>query len=390
MRSHKAALCGERFFRNVVTPIVEFVLAFGTAAGAYFSGAGKAYSYVLGMGVSPASNLTSNLPQSLVTQYDSTFIENLKGNTPWLRCVSRRAFDENQGNKLGLFMYDPNVPPPNGGPGVPPTMAVEGTIGTGLAVSVRANVTTIGAYSDFMNVSRYALQTALDNVIEGMGTQLGYRLAQVINIILQNTADGATDPLAGHLSKDATTKVSTADITAAVQSLAGVNARPFSNGRYAGVISPLTVGDILTDKSNNSLVDVIKRQADGSERLADLPSPDGEAVPIIDWGGATFYQSTFVKTTANYSGGTGTALRTYILGQDAVIALSLGAKENTQIGDGDWRNLQVYMKRITEPSGYDPAAAIGGFASYYTNFAATLPPDPVARMRWIDATSAIS
>src|SRR5215471_8309646 len=110
-------------------------------------------------------------------------------------------------------------------------MAVEGTIGTGLAVSVRANVTTIGAYSDFMNVSRYALQTAIDNVIEGMGTQLGYRLAQVINIILQNTADGSTDPLAGHLSKDATTKVATTDITAAAQSLAGVNARPFSNGR---------------------------------------------------------------------------------------------------------------------------------------------------------------
>jgi hypothetical protein len=391
MRSHKvAATRGARFFEKVVVPIIEFVLAFGSAVIAYSGGIGKAYSGVLGMGVSPASNLTTNLPQSLVTQYDATFIENLKGNTPWLRCVSRRNFDENQGNKLGLFMYDPNVPPPNGSPGVMPTMAVEGTIGTGLTVSVRANVTTIGAYSDFMNVSRYALQTAIDNVIEGMGTQLGYRLAQIINIILQNTADGSTDPLAGHLSKDATSPVVTTDITAAAQSLAGVNARPFSNGRYAGIMSPLTVGDVLSDKNNNSLVDVVKRGADGNERLADMPSSDGEAVPVIDWGGVTFYQSTFVRTTPDYDAGTGTALRTYILGQDAVIALSLGAKENTQIGDGDWRNLKVYMKRITDPSGYDPAGAIGGFASYYTNFAATLPPDPVARMRWIDAVSAIT
>jgi len=390
MRSHKAALRGERFFQRVVVPVVEFILALGSSAIGYFGGTGKAYSHVFGMGVSPASNLTTNLPQSLVTQYDATFIENLKANTPWLRCVSRRTFDENQGNKLGLFMYDPDVPAPNWTPLVPPTKAAEGTIGTGLAVSVRSNVTTIGAYSDFMNVSRYALQTAIDNVIEGMGTQLGYRLAQIINIILQQTADGTTDPMAGHLSKDATTKVTNTDITAAVQSLAGVNARPFSNGRYAGVISPLTVGDILSDKSSNSLVDVVKRQADGGERLTDLPSPDGDTVPIIDWGGVTFYQSTLVMKTANYAAGSGTALRTYILGQDAVIALSLGAKENTDIGDGDWRNLKVYMKRITEPSGYDPAAAIGGFASYYANFAATLPPDPVARLRWIDATSAIS
>ena len=390
MRSHKAALRGQQFFNNVVVPVVEFILAFGSAMAIYLGGTGRAYSNVFGAGVTPASNLTSNLPQSLVTQYDATFIENLKGNTPWLRCVSRRTFDENQGNKLGLFMYDPNTPLANGTPLIPPTMATEGTIGNGLAVMVRQNVTTIGAYSDYMNVSRYALQTAIDNVIEGMGTQLGYRLAQVINLILQQTADGSTDPLAGHLSKDATTKVTNGDITAASQSLAGVNARPFSNGRYAGVISPLTVGDILSDSANNSLVDVVKRSADGNERLADLPSPDGDSVPIIDWGGVTFYQSTFVRMTANYDTGTGTALRTYILGQDAVIALSLGAKENTQIGDGDWRNLKVYMKRITEPSGYDPAAAIGGFASYYTNFAATLPPDPVARLRWIDAVSAIS
>jgi hypothetical protein len=33
---------------------------------------------------------------------------------------------------------------------------------------------------------------------------------------------------------------------------------------------------------------------------------------------------------------------------------------------------------------------IGGFASYNTMFTATLPPDPVQRIRYIDAVSTIS
>ena len=82
------------------------------------------------------------------------------------------------------------------------------------------------------------------------------------------------------------------------------------------------------------------------------PRPDGDDVTVIDWGGASFHQSTLVKHT-------GTApvlLRTYVIGRDGVIGISFGAKENTQIGDGDWRNLQVWVRRLTEPSGYDPLA----------------------------------
>jgi hypothetical protein len=150
------------------------------------------------------------------------------------------------------------------------------------------------------------------------------------------------------------------------------------------------VGDVLVDKNNNSLADVLKRTAEGNERLKELPAPDGDAITVLDWGGATFFQSTFVKTTANYSATTQTALRTYLVGKDGVISISFGAKENTQIGEGNYRNLNVWVRRLTEPSGYDPSRMIGGFASYNTMFTATLPPDTVMRIRYIDAVSAIS
>ena len=385
MRNERAAQCGRSFFEKCIVPVIEFLCALGASSIAYLGCVGKAHALVLGAGVSPASNLTTNLPQSVVTQYDKVFVENLKGNTPWIRCTSRRMLDENSGNKLALFMYSNLAAPPT-------TQAPEGTIQTGLTVAVQQNTSTIGNYADYLNISTYALQTAIDPALEALGVQAAYRLAQVVNIITQNTADGANavDALVGHLSKVGSAKVVTTDITTAVQSLQGVNALALEDGRYFGIVHPFTVGDVLIDPANNSLVDVVKRTAQGNERLKELPAPDGDAVTVLDWAGATFFQSTFVKQTANYSGTAQIGFRTYLTGRDGVISISFGAKENTQLGEGDWRNLNVWVRRLTEPSGYDPSRMIGGFASYNTMYTATLPPDTVMRLRYIDAISAVS
>jgi N4-gp56 family major capsid protein len=377
---------GANFARRYLIPFIEFICALGSNI-VIFAGA-QAHlrlNGALGVGVSPASNTTANLPQSTVTSFDKVFLENLKGNTPWMRATSRRTLDEHSGNKLALFMYSNLAAPPI-------TTAPEGTIQTGLTIAVVQNSSTMGQYADYMNISDYALGTAIDPTLEALGVQMSYRLAQVINTVVQNTADAAaaTDTLVDDLSKDATTTLTTTDITAAVQSLAGVNALPMENGSYFGIIHPFTVGDILTDKTNNSLVDVVKRTAEGIEQLRELPSPDGDRIPVIDWGGVTFFQSTFVKKTPNYKGGTGTALRTYIVGKDGVIGVSFGGRDHTQIGEGNYRNLQVWVRRLTEPTGYDPSRMIGGFASYNAMYTASLPPDPVQRIRYIDAVSAIA
>ena len=353
MQNTVAAESGKKFARNIVIPFIEFAAAIG---GQLFFWTGDVARFrvhgALGAGVSPASNLTTNLPQSVVTAFDKVFIENLKAETPWCRCTSRRSMDENAGNKLVLFMYQ-NLPAP------PLTQAPEGTIQTGLTVSVVQNTSTIGNYADYANISTYALQTAIDPALEALGVQMAYRMAQVINLIIQNTVDGAgvIDPQVIYTPID-TTGLIAQDITSMVQSLTAVNALPFEVGRFTGVIHPLIVGDILISTQPNGITDVLKRTAEGQEKLRELPAPDGDEVIVIDWGGARFHQSTLVKQT-------GTApilLRTYVVGKDGVIGISFGAKENTQIGDGDWRNLQVWVRRLTEPSGYDPSRMIGGFA----------------------------
>ena len=355
MQATTAAQRGKKFFDKYVIPVIEFVCAMGASAIAYTGAVGKTHALVLGIGVSPASNLTTNLPQSVVTSFDKVFVENLKAETPWVRCTSRRMLDENSGNKLVLFMYQ-NLPAP------PVTQAPEGTIQTGLTVTVVQNTSTIGNYADYANISTYAVQTAIDPALEALGVQMAYRMAQVINLIIQNTVDGAgaIDAKAIHVPIGA--NLIAQDITSMVQSLAGVNALPFENGRMTGVIHPLIVGDILISTQPNGITDVLKRTAEGQEKLRELPSPDGDSVAVIDWGGASFHQSTLVKLTV----GTPNKLRTYVIARDGVIGISFGAKENTQIGDGDWRNLNVWVRRLTEPSGYDPSRMIGGFASYNT------------------------
>jgi hypothetical protein len=375
-----AAERGRKFCRNIVIPFIEFAAGVG---GQLFFWTGDVARYrvhgALGVGVSPASNLTTNLPQSVVTSYDKVFVENLKAETPWVRCTARRTLDENSGNKLQLFMYQ-NLPAP------PTTQAPEGTIGTGLTVSVVSNTSTIGNYADYANISTYALQTALDPALEALGVQMAYRMAQVINIIIQNTVDGASVVDATVVHVPIGTGLIAQDITSMVQSLAAVNALPFDQGRFTGVIHPLIVGDILISTQPNGITDVLKRTAEGQEKLRELPSPDGDEVAVIDWGGASFHQSTLVKLTV----GTPNKLRTYVIGKDGIIGISFGAKENTQIGDGDWRNLNVWVRRLTEPSGYDPSRMIGGFASYNTMYTCTLPPDPVQRVRYTDAQSVIT
>ena len=375
-----------RIFNYVILPLVALILALGSHFAVLIKQVAGFYALGLcyGDGVSPASMQMVDLPQSQVMAYDKTFVESLKAETPWVRTTTRKTLEQNSGNQLKLFMYQ------NLGPN--PVQAAEGTVGTGLKAQVLNNYSTIGQYADFVNVSDIAMQTSLDDTLLALSKLLGYRLAQTINLIVQSTADAAAaiDASVNSHSKAYNVPVATTDITTNVQSLSGRNVLPFANGTFTGVVHSFIVGDFINDNANNGITDVLKRTAEGAQKLRELPSPDGDMVPVLDWGGVRFHQSTLVKQTPNYQGHGTTALRTYIIGADALFTISLGAKDNTDIGDGDWRNLEVWMKRITEPSGYDPSRMIGGFASYNCKMTASLPPDVVQRLRYFDAVPVVS
>lgn len=330
-------------------------------------------------GYSPASNLTSNLTQTQVNYYDRNFVENLKAETPHLRCVERRPLPENSGNTLNLFEYV------TFGPDL--SQAPEGTVGTGETINVLSDKIVIGNYADYLNYSRFSMQLAIDPALENGGKELAYQAALTIAYLIKNTTDALNLVDASVAEPNAyNVPFNKNNITSAVASLRQRNVKPHSEGEFCGIVPPFAWGDTLNDASNNSLTDVLKRTAEGQEALKELPSGEGGMVQVMRWAGVRFYESTVVTTTPNYQGHAGvTAYRTYIYGKDGVIVVSLGAKENTDIDEGDWRNLKVITKRYDDASPSDPAMMIGGSTAYNFNFATGVVPDTTGRVRYIDA-----
>src|ERR1700675_5093308 len=134
-------------------------------------------------GFNPASNTTSNLPQSRVIYYDKRFIENLKAQTPFVRCAERRELPMNSGNQLELFMYNTF--------GANTAQVSEGTVPTGISASVGTTTATIGEYADYANFSSLSLATAIDPVVENVGRELSYRLGQSLCAITRAVIDGS-------------------------------------------------------------------------------------------------------------------------------------------------------------------------------------------------------
>ncbi len=337
-------------------------------------------------GFNPASNVTSNLPQSRVIYYDKRFIENLKAQTPFVRCAERRELPLNSGNQLELFMYNTF--------GANTAQVSEGTVPSGIAASVGTTTATIGEYADYANFSSLALATALDPVVENVGRELSYRLGQTLSAITRAVIDGANS-IDSSVSKGIAggTALALSNIRQQVQSLAGRAVLPFNEAEalFAGVIHPFVVGDLLNDSSNNSAVDVLKHTVPGLQRMDDLVSIDLADTLEFPASGVAFFQSNLVTLTSSYQSSSGiVAYRTYIIGKDGVIAVRLGGRGDNAIDDGNWRNIECNVVQNAPLSVSDPSGLIPGWTSYRVHYTASLPPDTTMRLRYIDATSAVS
>lgn len=369
---------------TILRPVLYVLAVFGSAFAFLTQQQGRAFASQLNIGISPASNNTSNLTQTQVNFYDKNFVDNLKAETPHYRCVERRPLPENSGNTLNLFEYV------TFGPDL--AQAAEGVVGTGETINILTDKIVIGNYADYLNYSRFSMQLAIDPALENGSKELAYQAAQTVAYLIKNTTDGLN-------IIDSSVAVANAfnapfnknNITSAVASLRGRNVKAFEDGKFAGLITPFCWGDALNDASNNSFTDVLKRSVEGVNLLKELPGGEGEYVECMEWAGVRFYETTIVTQTLNYLGHGGvTAFRTYIYGKDGIITISMGAKEATELGNGDWRNLKVITKRYDDASVSDPAMMIGGSCAYNFNFAVGVVPDTTGRVRYIDAPTLIS
>lgn len=291
---------------------------------------------------------------------------------------------ENSGNTLNLFEYVAFGPDLGQAP--------EGTVESGETINILTDKIVIGNYADYLNYSRFSMQLAIDPALENGSKELAYQCALTVAYLIKNTTDALVNVDSSVQIQNAfNVPLAKSNIIAAVASLRQRNVKPMEDGFFCGIIAPVAWGDAENDTANNSLSDVLKRSVEGTNLLKELPGGKGEYVQVMEWAGARFYESTIVNVLLNYKGNSGvTAYRTYLYGENGVITISMGAKENTNLGDGDWRNLKVITKRYDDSSVSDPAMMIGGSCAYNFNFATGVVPDTTGRVRYIDAPTNIS
>lgn len=198
---------------------------------------------------------------------------------------------------------------------------------------------------------------------------MSYRLGESLSGIVRATADGANAVDSSVLTQLAAT--STSSFTAlslnairnSVQSLAGRSVRPFDEASkaFCGVIHPFSLGDVLSDASNNSPIDILKHTPVGQAKMEDLISVDLAEMIELPSSGVHFFQSNQVTATTTYKGVGGlTALRTYIFGRDGIFSIKLGAQGDTEFGDGDWQNINCSIVENADPTVADPEGLIPG------------------------------
>ena len=349
---------------------------------------GAAVLAIVRDGFSPTSMQSGNTPQAaLTTHYNKNFTENLKARTVHLRLCTRFPMPAHAGQVFRNFMIQPLT--------ANTTQATEGTVGAGRSVAINYQDYQLGQWADFLNISDKAFITSISDDLVNYEREMAYALALTIDDLVMayfdylRTLDSKTanqDVLTGNY------QMTKQQIEQVPFSMEGQNILPMDMGYYCGKIHPFFIGDLLAlDNSNNSIVDILKHTPEGLMKLEELPDgPDGDEVKYIELCGARWMRSTnCTQTTGSQSAvstASGlTAIRTYIAGKDAMVAIKLDRPDRTNIDDGNYRNMTLWRGEYKPGNVADPAGVVGAGTSYNAILAFGVPPDTTSRARCFDA-----
>lgn len=337
-------------------------------------------------GFSPTSMQSGNTPQAaLTTHYNKNFTENLKAKTVMLRMCTRYPMPVKAGQVWRQFLIEPL--------NANTTQTTEGTVGSGISVSINYQDYQLGQWADFLNISDKAFITSISDDLMMYEKEMAYRAALSIDDLVMayfdylRTLDSKTanqDVLTGNYQM---TKQQIEQVTF---SLLGQNVKEMDGGYFCGKIHPFFVADLMAlDNSNNSVVDIAKHTVEGQASLMELPNgPDGDEVKFINLAGCRWMMSTncTTSTTSPVAVASGqTSVRTYVAGKDAIIAIKLDRPDRTAIDDGQYQNMKLWRGEYKPGSVADPAGVVGAGTSYNFIMAFGVPPDTTSRARCFDA-----
>jgi N4-gp56 family major capsid protein len=316
----------------------------------------------------------SNLPHLAAVVYRKKGLDRLMKKFHFHKATTPDMLERQSGRTVQFYRY-------NNLSEMTTQKAPEGGVGTPVSISSRTVSATVGQYTNFINVSDFLLDTALDPILQNAAELLGYQAGLSVDTLVRTVIDAeyaSTDlALTGSYLK-------AADFRNARARLTGLDVEPMDDGYFLAVIHPYVAFDLLNDPSANGLMDLQKYTRVPSEAIK--PEDRGQLAEV---GGCKIIESTNVCLTA----GSPNKWRCYIFGKGGVGSVDLSGKGPQRITDPKSQRFNITTIRGGK-SIVDPEGVIGGAVSYNYVFTTVVLEGPTGiggtyRYKTIDAPSSV-
>lgn len=248
------------------------------------------------------------------------------------------------------------------------TPAAEGTVGVSNTLQSTTVSGTVNEFADFITVSTFLDETAIDPIVTNAAEQLGYSGGLSVDTIIKTEFDANASAVLtpGTIGAYATVD----DARRAKALLEGADIRPKDGNFYYMISHPYIIYDIKSDSTAGGFIDLFKAIYMGkgdSSPLLNAPNPFDEPVGIID--NIKIWATTNVTT----SGSAPNVLYScYVVGMGAVGAVDLQGSGPAKVEDPTKQQFRINVIR-GGPQIADLAGMIGAGVSYrYVFLAKTL------------------
>ena len=232
----------------------------------------------------------------------------------------------------------------------------EGLVGAGLPLTTSTVSATVSEYSDFLTISSFLEETAIDPITQNAAEQLGYRAGLSVDTVTRNEFDVNTSAQIGTLGA----AFSAADVRKAVTLLRAINVRPRDGDLFKGIIHPYVVYDLQADNTAGGFIDLMRwGQNLGGDYLKNYQESLDQGV-IGAVGGCMFKASTNVTTSGSAPN---VLYSTYIAGRGGVGSVDLAGRGPSRVENPNNQSFRINIVR-GGPQIADPEGKIGSACSY--------------------------
>lgn len=292
------------------------------------------------MPYAPAGNQvgTAGLSHQATVYYDRRGLDKLKFMCRFAQVCEPKPLPKNAGRTIQFYRFAVPVANTN--------TAVDGVVGSPVALSSSTLSATVEEYNDFTSSSQLLEDTDIAPFVEEMVDYMSTRAAYSVDTLARTEIDSATSAQVASIGAFFTA----ADGKANIARLKALNIQPYSGQEFVGIIHPYVSYDMVSDNTAGGFIDSLK-YANGVQVL------NGE---IGKCGGVRWLETTNVGSTGSSPN---VQYYTYIFGYGGIGMVDLSGSGPSQIADPSNQRFQTFVTK-GGPSAVDPAGTIGTYVAY--------------------------